>query len=170
MNIVDTYKEDFICYLNKKIEVREPENLYAPIHYILQIGGKRLRPILTIMTCDLFKGSPKEGQSVVIWNATHGHHGHDSLSIGTEFFFMVKKHKNDFKAFSYTYWVFSLTENMISIPIRDPLRYINIERKSFFTFLDLLIKNSSPEDARGFVDGELSKLKKLSPLAKWKCN
>jgi len=60
MNIVDTYKEDFICYLNEKIAVKEPENLYAPIHYILQIGGKRLRPILTIMTCDLFEGNSKE--------------------------------------------------------------------------------------------------------------
>lgn len=66
MNTVNTYKEDFICYLNEKIEVKEPENLYAPIHYILQIGGKRLRPILTIMICDLFEGNAKEAYDAAL--------------------------------------------------------------------------------------------------------
>ena len=27
----------------------EPKNLYDPIKYILDIGGKRMRPILTLM-------------------------------------------------------------------------------------------------------------------------
>ena len=66
MNIVDTYKEDFISYLQKEVTVKEPENLYAPIHYILQIGGKRLRPILTIMTCDLFEGKPKAAYNAAL--------------------------------------------------------------------------------------------------------
>ena len=66
MDIVATYKEDFICYLNEKIEVKEPVNLYEPIRYILQIGGKRLRPILTIMTCDLFKGNAKEAYDAAL--------------------------------------------------------------------------------------------------------
>ena len=66
MNIVDTYKEDFISYLNEKVVVKEPQNLYAPIHYILQIGGKRLRPILTIMTCDLFEGNSKEAYNAAL--------------------------------------------------------------------------------------------------------
>lgn len=57
MNIVDIYKEDFLAYLKSTIKIKEPKNLYEPIHYILQIGGKRLRPILTIMTCDLFNGN-----------------------------------------------------------------------------------------------------------------
>ncbi|WP_299523270.1 polyprenyl synthetase family protein [uncultured Lutibacter sp.] len=57
---IEVYKEDFLRYLNKKIVLKEPENLYAPIQYILQIGGKRLRPILAIMTCDLFDENPKE--------------------------------------------------------------------------------------------------------------
>ena len=66
MKIVDTYKEDFISYLQKEVTVKEPENLYAPIHYILQIGGKRLRPILTIMTCDLFEGKPKAAYNAAL--------------------------------------------------------------------------------------------------------
>lgn len=35
----------------------EPVNLYKPINYILSIGGKRVRPILTLMAADLFEGS-----------------------------------------------------------------------------------------------------------------
>lgn len=35
----------------------EPVLLYEPINYILNIGGKRLRPIITLMTCDLFGGN-----------------------------------------------------------------------------------------------------------------
>ena len=36
---------------------KQPANLYEPIHYILQLGGKRMRPILCIMASDLFEGS-----------------------------------------------------------------------------------------------------------------
>ncbi|WP_257659095.1 polyprenyl synthetase family protein [Parapedobacter lycopersici] len=32
----------------------KPENLYDPIRYMLQIGGKRIRPLLTLMAADLF--------------------------------------------------------------------------------------------------------------------
>lgn len=33
---------------------KEPVGLYQPIEYILSMGGKRLRPALTLMACDLF--------------------------------------------------------------------------------------------------------------------
>lgn len=32
----------------------EPTNLYKPIQYILNLGGKRLRPVLTLMAAELF--------------------------------------------------------------------------------------------------------------------
>lgn len=35
----------------------EPHNLYKPINYILSTGGKRLRPLLTLASCNLFKES-----------------------------------------------------------------------------------------------------------------
>jgi len=66
MNMIETYKEDFIVYLNKKIAIKEPVNLYEPIHYILQIGGKRLRPILTLMTCDLFNGNVQQAYDAAL--------------------------------------------------------------------------------------------------------
>jgi geranylgeranyl diphosphate synthase type II len=33
-----------------------PENLYAPISYIMNLGGKRLRPALVLIATDLFSG------------------------------------------------------------------------------------------------------------------
>lgn len=66
MNMIETYKEDFIAYLNQKINIKEPINLYEPIHYILQLGGKKLRPVLTLMTCELFNGKAKEAYDAAL--------------------------------------------------------------------------------------------------------
>jgi len=38
----------------------EPTELYEPIRYILDLGGKRIRPLLTLMGCDLFGGNIRE--------------------------------------------------------------------------------------------------------------
>jgi geranylgeranyl diphosphate synthase type II len=35
----------------------EPKELYDPVRYILSIGGKRIRPALVLMSCDLFSGA-----------------------------------------------------------------------------------------------------------------
>src|SRR5471030_2249128 len=37
-----------------------PAELYEPISYILSIGGKRMRPALLLMACDLFGGDVEE--------------------------------------------------------------------------------------------------------------
>ena len=66
MKKIETYKEDFVDFLNEKIGVKEPSNLYGPIHYILQIGGKRLRPVLTLMTCEIFNGDVKEAYDAAL--------------------------------------------------------------------------------------------------------
>ncbi|MBE0424929.1 MAG: polyprenyl synthetase family protein [Lutibacter sp.] len=66
MKIIETYKESFVDYLNEKIGVKEPTNLYEPIHYILQIGGKRLRPVLTLMTCEIFNGDIKKAYDAAL--------------------------------------------------------------------------------------------------------
>jgi geranylgeranyl diphosphate synthase type II len=36
--------------------VQEPQELYEPIAYTLEEGGKRLRPVLVLLACDLFDG------------------------------------------------------------------------------------------------------------------
>lgn len=56
MKSIENYKEDFLLYLNEAIKVKEPKKLYEPIQYILQLGGKRLRPVLTLLICDIYKG------------------------------------------------------------------------------------------------------------------
>ncbi len=40
-----------------------PDKLYEPISYILSIGGKRMRPALLLMACDLFGGDIDEALS-----------------------------------------------------------------------------------------------------------
>ncbi|WP_026450912.1 polyprenyl synthetase family protein [Aequorivita capsosiphonis] len=41
--------------LAKAVLKNEPSQLYDPINYILSLGGKRLRPVLTLMVCDFFE-------------------------------------------------------------------------------------------------------------------
>lgn len=41
-------------HLEEKLKLEEPKQLYDPIKYILDLGGKRLRPVLTLMTCEFF--------------------------------------------------------------------------------------------------------------------
>lgn len=54
MNQNLSYYSSFIEHLESSIASKEPHNLYDPIQYILQLGGKRLRPVLTLMTADMF--------------------------------------------------------------------------------------------------------------------
>jgi geranylgeranyl diphosphate synthase type II len=54
MRSIPEYSSVFIDYLEKKAVVQEPRNLYEPIDYILKLGGKRLRPVLTLLATELF--------------------------------------------------------------------------------------------------------------------
>jgi geranylgeranyl diphosphate synthase type II len=66
MNTIDTYKKALLNQLNTKIYIKEPSNLYEPIHYILQLGGKRLRPILTLLTCDIFSDNYQQALDAAV--------------------------------------------------------------------------------------------------------
>jgi len=54
MHTIEEYRQSFITYLQQKTITKEPVNLYEPITYILGLGGKRLRPVLTLMTSEIF--------------------------------------------------------------------------------------------------------------------
>ncbi len=41
----------------------EPAELYAPISYCLQNGGKRIRPLMTLLACDMFGGDVQKAMS-----------------------------------------------------------------------------------------------------------
>ena len=54
MHSIKQYQEFISEYLSEQQIVREPKNLYEPISYILALGGKRIRPTLTLMTAEIF--------------------------------------------------------------------------------------------------------------------
>ena len=54
MQLITDYQNEFLAFMNKHLIEREPKNLYEPIHYILRVGGKRLRPTLTMLSADIF--------------------------------------------------------------------------------------------------------------------
>ena len=58
-DLVTSYQEVFKAYLDKKITAREPAGLYDPMLYIMALGGKRLRPVLTLISAAAF-GAAKE--------------------------------------------------------------------------------------------------------------
>ena len=47
----------FSSHLGKQSFSKDPKELYEPIVYSLSQCGKRLRPIFTLMACDLFEGN-----------------------------------------------------------------------------------------------------------------
>ncbi|MDO7173373.1 polyprenyl synthetase family protein [Mariniflexile sp. AS56] len=60
MLAIEKYQNDFVDYLKKYAIVKEPAGLYEPIQYILNLGGKRLRPVLTLMTADIFSSNAEK--------------------------------------------------------------------------------------------------------------
>jgi geranylgeranyl diphosphate synthase type II len=54
MHAISQYQDFFISYLEKQSLNKEPKNLYEPIDYILRLGGKRMRPVLTLMAAEIF--------------------------------------------------------------------------------------------------------------------
>jgi geranylgeranyl diphosphate synthase type II len=57
---VEEYHNQFLDYLQKYTPPNSPSNLYEPVSYILSLKGKRIRPILTLLTCDLFNDNFKD--------------------------------------------------------------------------------------------------------------
>lgn len=54
MESISLYQDVFVKYLKEQNILRDPRHLYEPIDYILQLGGKRIRPVLTLMAADVF--------------------------------------------------------------------------------------------------------------------
>jgi geranylgeranyl diphosphate synthase type II len=54
MRAISDYQDIIIAHFNTLTLEKEPNNLYEPIRYILALGGKRLRPILTLMAAEVF--------------------------------------------------------------------------------------------------------------------
>ena len=52
--IMKDYIQIFEDFLKKEINYNSPANLYKPVKYILDSGGKRLRPLIVLYISDLF--------------------------------------------------------------------------------------------------------------------
>lgn len=56
MDLLDQLRKAFTQYLKENRFTQYPPELYEPNNYFLQIGGKRLRPIMVLLGTDLFGG------------------------------------------------------------------------------------------------------------------
>lgn len=63
---LNAYKTNFIAYLEDNLPKKEPRHLYEPIEYILRLGGKRLRPILVLMSADIFGGGRNKAMDAAL--------------------------------------------------------------------------------------------------------
>ena len=60
------YRDAFESGLKNYLDKKSPENLYEPIQYILNLGGKRIRPLLVLMSADLFGKKYKEAVNAAL--------------------------------------------------------------------------------------------------------
>ncbi|RLD29929.1 MAG: polyprenyl synthetase family protein [Bacteroidetes bacterium] len=66
MQTIETYQKIFLEYLEQFVEDKEPKNLYQPISYILKLGGKRFRPVLTLITTEIFDADYKKALNAAL--------------------------------------------------------------------------------------------------------
>ena len=54
MQPIGHYQQVITDYFANATINKEPANLYDPVNYILSLGGKRMRPVLTLMAAEIF--------------------------------------------------------------------------------------------------------------------
>ena len=60
MHSIAQYQEFIAQYAQAHVNSKEPVALYEPISYIMGLGGKRLRPVLTLLAAELFEAKYQE--------------------------------------------------------------------------------------------------------------
>jgi geranylgeranyl diphosphate synthase type II len=60
MDAIKSYQAWIEQEIKKQKFGKQPATLYEPIRYLMGLGGKRLRPLLTLLAYSLFKNDPKE--------------------------------------------------------------------------------------------------------------
>lgn len=66
MQPIGHYQQIISDYFNNTSVEKEPVNLYSPIQYILSLGGKRMRPVLTLMAAEVFDADCKKALPAAI--------------------------------------------------------------------------------------------------------
>ena len=60
MRFLEEYQDLFEDYLQAQMIGRPPANLYEPVNYIMQLGGKRIRPLLALLAFRIFRSPVTE--------------------------------------------------------------------------------------------------------------
>lgn len=55
MQDLPTLRQLFEQYLEDNLITKEPAALYEPFRYIMRMGGKRMRPVMALLACQLFE-------------------------------------------------------------------------------------------------------------------
>ncbi len=66
MNLFKAYQQAFESSLEYFNQGQSPRNLYQPIGYLLDLGGKRIRPYLSLMSGEAFGVSVKESMNAAM--------------------------------------------------------------------------------------------------------
>ncbi|MEO1547941.1 MAG: polyprenyl synthetase family protein, partial [Bacteroidota bacterium] len=64
--VIAQLRQNVLEHIKATITVKEPESLYAPVDYIMQLGGKRMRPVLTLMAAEVFGGDAKKAMNAAM--------------------------------------------------------------------------------------------------------
>lgn len=60
------YQTLYETFQNKKLKFDKPKNLYEPVEHIMHIAGKRMRPALVLMGCEIFEGDVKTALPIAL--------------------------------------------------------------------------------------------------------
>ena len=77
--------DDILKMVNEALEIlpynRRPASLYAPVKYVLSLGGKRIRPVLMLLAYNLYKDNPADIMSQALALETYHNYTllHDDL-------------------------------------------------------------------------------------------
>ncbi len=66
MNNIKKYQDFIEKEISQLPFPQQPANLYESIAYFLNLGGKRMRPILTLMGCELFNGNYHQAKQAAL--------------------------------------------------------------------------------------------------------
>ncbi|OUW76329.1 MAG: polyprenyl synthetase [Flavobacteriaceae bacterium TMED212] len=66
MDLFKAYQEEFQSALENFNQDKFPQNLYIPIQYLMELGGKRIRPFLTLMAGEVFGVTVKDAMGAAM--------------------------------------------------------------------------------------------------------
>ena len=65
-DIIEEYKKLITNHISSLLSKMEPVSLYEPMRYVHKAGGKRLRPILTLLSCEAVGGEVNDAVAAAV--------------------------------------------------------------------------------------------------------